>query len=243
MNIQNVYSLPSVNNICNQTLREVISLPRVSLAHVTMNPGNVSLLHEHRKTSEIYIVLSGEGVLHYGNKKIRASKRMSIVIPPRTPHQLLNTGPVDLEHLVLAIPPFDQNDVYLIEGNLETKESEVQDEKLSRGSQMALDGAMVYELLSATEKNNLGIGLAVGFLPPKRNATLHFHRISQEIYYILAGSGRVVLDKEIGEVQKGSIISVPPLAIHGLQNTSDGEMEVLCISSPPYTDKDFILAG
>jgi len=224
-------------------LREVISLPRVSLAHVTMNPGNVSLLHEHWKMSEIYFVLNGEGVLYYGNKKIRASKGMSMVIPPRTPHQLLNTGPVDLEHLVLAIPPFDQNDVYLVEGNLETKESELRDESYNRNPQIALDGAMVYELLSATEKTNLGIGLAVGFLPPKRNATLHFHRISAEIYYILAGSGRVILDRERGKVQKGSVISIPPLAIHGLQNTGDEKIEVLCVSSPPYTDEDFIPTG
>ena len=243
MNIQNVYDLPSVNNICNQTLREVISLPRVSLAQVIMNPGNVSLLHEHWKTSEIYSVLSGEGVLYCGNKKIRASKGTSVVLPPRMPHKLLNIGTVPLEHLVLAIPPFDKNDVHLVEGNLETKEPELYKESFNQGSQMALDGATVYELLSATERTNLGVGLAVGFLPPKRNATLHFHRISAEIYYILAGSGKVVFDKEIGEVQKGSVIYVPPLAIHGLQNTSDGEMEVLCISSPPYTDKDFILAG
>ena len=38
-----VYGLPTVDNVCNQILREVISLPKFSLAHVIMGEGNVSL--------------------------------------------------------------------------------------------------------------------------------------------------------------------------------------------------------
>ena len=60
----NVYDLPTVDNICNQILREVLSLPKVSIAHVIMNPGNVSLLHQHLKMSEIYYILDDLRILY-----------------------------------------------------------------------------------------------------------------------------------------------------------------------------------
>ena len=106
-----VYELPTADNVCNQILREVISLPKVSMAHVTMNPGNVSFWHQHSKMSEIYFVLEGDGILYYGDKSIKAEKGAYLMLPPKMPHKLRNTGNSNLEHLVLAIPPFDPNDV------------------------------------------------------------------------------------------------------------------------------------
>jgi len=110
-----VYGLPTVDNVCNQILREVLSLPKVSMAHVTMKPGNTSLWHQHSRMSEIYFVLDGEGVLFYGNKSIIAKRGTYLMLPPKTPHKLRNTGNSDLEHLVFAIPPFDPKDVELLD--------------------------------------------------------------------------------------------------------------------------------
>jgi mannose-6-phosphate isomerase-like protein (cupin superfamily) len=109
-----VYELPTVSNVCNQNLREVISLPKVSLAHVMMNGDNVSLWHQHSRMSEVYFILEGEGILYYGNRALQVEKGIYVVLPPHTPHKLKNTGKSDLEHLVFAIPPFDSHDVELL---------------------------------------------------------------------------------------------------------------------------------
>jgi mannose-6-phosphate isomerase-like protein (cupin superfamily) len=106
-----VYELDPVENVCDQTLREVISLPKVSLAHVIMDEGNVSLWHQHSRMSEVYFILEGEGILYYGNEALQAKKGAYLIIPPNTPHKLKNTGKSDLEHLVFAIPPFDPDPI------------------------------------------------------------------------------------------------------------------------------------
>src|SRR4030042_6527110 len=87
-------------------LGEVISLPKVSLAHVLMEPGNVSLWHRHSNMSEIYFILEGEGILYHGDKALQAENGAYLLLPPDTPHKLRNTGNSALEHLVLAVPPF-----------------------------------------------------------------------------------------------------------------------------------------
>ena len=107
----NLYDLPPVANVCNQVLREVVSFPNASIAHVLMHPGNVSLLHQHRRMTELYFVIEGRGVLYHGYKAMDVNNGAYCIIPKNTPHQLRNISSIDLEHLVIAIPPFDRNDI------------------------------------------------------------------------------------------------------------------------------------
>ena len=111
--IANIYELPPVPNVCNQILREIIKLPKVSGAHVTMNQGDESLIHEHNNMKEIYYILSGEGILYCGNTAISVEKGAYISINPNTHHKLHNTGRKQLTHLVFAMPPFNPKDVIL----------------------------------------------------------------------------------------------------------------------------------
>ncbi len=102
----------------------------------------------------------------------------------------------------------------------------------------------MYELLSSRERLELGIGLAFGILPPRKKATLHYHEKSEEVYYIVSGQGRLSLGDSSYDIQKGNVVSVPTKTIHGLENTATNKkLEVLCLSSPPYTDEDFLLTG
>ncbi len=235
-----VYELPTVDNVCNQILREVISLPKVSMAHVIMNEGNVSLWHQHSKMTEVYFILEGEGILYYGERALKVEKGAYLVIPPNTPHKLRNTGNSDLEHLVFAIPPFNPEDVEILD---DSPTEDITPEKFSyeKPPITALDGALIYELMNADERKSLGVALAVGFLPQGRKAIPHHHRISEEIYYVTNGVGRVRVGKQNFEVKKGSVVYVPTNKIHALENGSDSEeLKVLCVSSPSYTEGDFL---
>ncbi|MBU4069882.1 MAG: cupin domain-containing protein [Nanoarchaeota archaeon] len=236
-----VYKLPTVDNVCNQILREVISLPKVSMAHVIMNKGNVSLWHQHSKMTEVYFILSGEGVLYYGDKALQAEKGIYLVLPLNTPHKLRNIGKSDLEHLVFAIPPFDPEDVKILDSS---PTENIIPAKLSYDKPpiTALDGALIYELMNVEEREQLDVALAVGFLPAGRKAIPHYHKISEELYYVTDGFGRVRVGEQDFEVKKGSIIYIPTDKVHALENESDlEELKVLCVSSPSYTEGDFIL--
>ena len=59
-----IYTLPCARNVCNQVSREVFQFPKISIAHVTVNPGEASNWHYHNTTTEIYFILEGEGILY-----------------------------------------------------------------------------------------------------------------------------------------------------------------------------------
>ncbi len=235
----NVYELPTATNVCDQILREVMVLNQVSFAHVTMDPRAVSLLHQHFAMSEVYFILEGQGILYYGNKALEVTKGAYQVIPPRTPHKLRNTNNASLEHLVFAVPPFNPADVHLVDDSLK----EYSLKTFENGNPIiAQDGAILHELLPPLERLSLNMGLAFGLLSPRKKATPHYHEKSEEVYYVVYGQGKLSLGDSTYNIRKGSVIYVPTKTIHGLENTAtDKELEVLCLSSPPYTDEDFLL--
>ena len=70
-------------------------------------------------------------------------------------------------------------------------------------------------------------------------AKLHYHRRSTELYYVLAGSGCVVLDGQEHEVHEGSLVHIPPGVVHGAR----GRMRVLVIGIPDIADDDYFEAS
>ena len=72
--IINTYDLLPVANVCNQELREIAKLTRVSVAHVIMQSQAISLSHKHQKMREIYYILSGKGVFYKNNARLEVEK-------------------------------------------------------------------------------------------------------------------------------------------------------------------------
>jgi mannose-6-phosphate isomerase-like protein (cupin superfamily) len=69
-------------------------------------------------------------------------------------------------------------------------------------------------------------------------ARLHYHKRSTELYYVLEGSGSVLLDGVEHLVSKGSLVHIPPGVIHGAL----GRMRVLVIGIPDIADDDYFEA-
>ncbi len=110
-----VRSLAEVPNICNQILREVWQSKDVSVAYVEMAPGNVSLWHKHRSFTELYYILSGEGVMRVGDEEFSVGQDTLVEVGSGVPHKLTNTGESVLRHLVVSSPAFNPDDVELID--------------------------------------------------------------------------------------------------------------------------------
>ncbi len=65
----------------------------------------------------------------------------------------------------------------------------------------------------------------------------HSHPRSEELIYIITGSGKVMIEDEVGEVRAGSAILFEEGKIHMLRNSGDVEMKVICFFAPA-TDMD-----
>jgi quercetin dioxygenase-like cupin family protein len=62
----------------------------------------------------------------------------------------------------------------------------------------------------------------------------HYHKVATELYYVLEGSGTVVLDGVEHPVHKGSLVHIPPGVVHG----AAGRMRVLVVGIPDISDGD-----
>jgi mannose-6-phosphate isomerase-like protein (cupin superfamily) len=74
------------------------------LAYAILPPGNVIEKHVD-SVEEIYIVLSGTGVMGVGEEEREVKEGDSIWLPAGDPHWLRNTGSVDIFILVVAAYP------------------------------------------------------------------------------------------------------------------------------------------
>lgn len=67
---------------------------------------------------------------------------------------------------------------------------------------------------------------------------LHYHKRSTEIYYVLEGSGSILLDGVAHDIAPGSLVHIPPGVVHGAR----GRMRVLVIGVPDIAEDDYFLA-
>ncbi len=74
--------------------------------------------------------------------------------------------------------------------------------------------------------------------PGKREAFAHRHRAAEEIYVVLAGSGRVKLDDELLDVVPLDAVQVSPEVTRSFEAGSDG-LEVLVFG--PHIERDGVM--
>jgi mannose-6-phosphate isomerase-like protein (cupin superfamily) len=80
-----------------------------SLAHAVLRPGLTSQPHK-LKTSEVYYILEGEGIMYIGNENAKVRSGQAIYIPPHTKQYIQNTGSVDLKFLCIVDPAWSVED-------------------------------------------------------------------------------------------------------------------------------------
>jgi mannose-6-phosphate isomerase-like protein (cupin superfamily) len=86
--------------------RENLGAERTGLTHFRLRPGRRSpFVHRHREAEEIYVVLSGEGVVKLGDELLALRPLDAIRIAPSVP-RAFEAGPDGLELLAFG-PHFD----------------------------------------------------------------------------------------------------------------------------------------
>jgi mannose-6-phosphate isomerase-like protein (cupin superfamily) len=100
------------------------------------------------------------------------------------------------------------------------------------------DGSVIRELMHPARQGNRHQSLAEAIVPVGKTTTLHRHHRSEELYYFLAGEGRMTLGEEILVVTVGDTVCIPPGTAHCLTNTGNVDLRLLCCCAPPYSHED-----
>ena len=98
------------------------------------------------------------------------------------------------------------------------------------------DGSTIRSILDATNAPVQNQSLAEASLPAGAATERHYHKQSEEIYFILDGHGMMEIDGEQQEVGPGDAILIPPGAWH--QITASTAIRFLCCCAPVYAHED-----
>ncbi len=100
------------------------------------------------------------------------------------------------------------------------------------------DGSTIRELhgpASATAEHQ---SLAEAALGPGQETQRHYHAETEEIYFVLEGSGELEVDGDRASVGAGDAILIPPGAWHQIRADGGGPLRFLCCCAPPYRHED-----
>jgi len=79
-----------------------------------------------------------------------------------------------------------------------------------------------------------GVALGLINLPPQAGYTFtHTHREQEEVYMVLAGRGRLLVDGEEVPLAAGDIVRVDPASKRALKNDGDTPLHLICAGAVP----------
>ncbi len=100
------------------------------------------------------------------------------------------------------------------------------------------DGSTIRSILDRTNAPVERQSLAEATLPRGAATERHYHKLSEEFYFILEGAGTMEIDGETRQIGPGDAVLIPALAWHQLKATSPDRLRFLCCCAPPYAHED-----
>jgi mannose-6-phosphate isomerase-like protein (cupin superfamily) len=99
-------------------------------------------------------------------------------------------------------------------------------------------GSEIRPLIDRTTSTIEKCSLAEEILPVGAAVGKHFHRETEEIYYILAGKGEMTVGDETTEVDAGDAVFIPKNHAHTLKNTGNEPMKILLVCGAAHDFND-----
>ena len=108
----------------------------------------------------------------------------------------------------------------------------VNDREVLETTYLAHGGAVAQMVLDQRILKEIGF-LAIARLEPGKTIEAHVDPM-EEIYFLLAGEGRMEVDSEARPVKPGDAVWIPAGSRHSLTNTGQGDCLVLVVASPNW---------
>ena len=106
--------------------------------------------------------------------------------------------------------------------------------------QKIICGAAI-ELISARLSPLKSVSVATILIDSGKASPRHYHRIMEEVYYFIAGIGRVAVGDQSFDVGPGMAVGVPAGEWHQVFNTGPNELKFISSDSPSFDPEDIYL--
>lgn len=105
---------------------------------------------------------------------------------------------------------------------------------------LAPKGEVIYEMIGRPKEigGTTNHSLVHVMIPPGKMSPAHYHKVSEETYYILAGKADMVIDGFEFSLSPGQACLIMPGEIHQIFNNEDEELHFLTVSAPAWVPDD-----
>lgn len=98
------------------------------------------------------------------------------------------------------------------------------------------DGSQIRSILDRANAPVQNQSLAEAYIPVGGQTERHYHKLSEEFYFVLEGEGTMEIEGESQVVKSGDAILIPAGAWH--QITAISPLRFLCCCAPAYAHED-----
>lgn len=100
------------------------------------------------------------------------------------------------------------------------------------------DGSLIRELMHPALHGNAAQSLAEATVAAGERTLLHRHYLTEELYHVTAGQGRMILGESSFVVSPGDTVCIPPGTPHCIEAIGDAPLRILCCCAPAYDHRD-----
>jgi mannose-6-phosphate isomerase-like protein (cupin superfamily) len=100
------------------------------------------------------------------------------------------------------------------------------------------DRSEIRELMHPAVHGNRGASLAEATVPVGATTLLHRHALTEELYHVTQGAGRMRLGDGAFEVRAGDTVCIAPGTAHCIENIGAEPLKILCVCAPAYSHDD-----
>lgn len=101
------------------------------------------------------------------------------------------------------------------------------------------DAREIKHLVAPWTVGSTKVWMGITIIERESNSNMHKHDDSEEIFYVLSGSGSIKVGDEEENIVPGSCIYIPPNIFHQLINPGPERLRVLAVTSPSPTHAEF----
>ncbi len=97
----------------------------------------------------------------------------------------------------------------------------------------------ILELLNQENSDCKLMSIATVLINSGEISKLHYHKIMEEIYYIVEGNAEITINNDKAKmVYAGHAILIPAGITHQIKNTGNNTLKFISIDSPPFLEED-----